>query len=333
MGFLPDADGKRIEAQHEAIVSPALWHQVETLRKAGQKSQGGKRGRMTKGRHLLVNGHLRCGGCGAAMIPRTSVRTHDGKPYVYEVYRCYSRMADINSCEQVPVRRQIIDTALVDYLVATSLDFEQTKTRYLEAVSARAHEHAELREQAEREHAQATARLARVKRAFQDGHIEPADWAEQRIELQADIEAAGAKLERLTAQQTQIACGGLQDAEEAVLRRFADLRAAVSGEIASASDVGAIRAVLTRLFERFELRTDRGAEIQADLLEGGNKLVWGGAYLKPIPRAEAILPGLHKLGWEPRKVALELAERDEGDKYSVGLPSTWVVARIAGRTQ
>ena len=56
----------------------------------------------------------------------------------------------------------------------------------------------------------------------------------------------------------------------------------------------------TRIFERFELRTDRGAELQAELLEAGNRLVLQDAYLKPIPRAEAFMPGLHELGWEPQ---------------------------------
>jgi hypothetical protein len=52
------------------------------------------------------------------------------------------------------------------------------------------------------------------------------------------------------------------------------------------------------------------------LLEGGNQLVWQSAYLKPAPRAEAIAPGLQKLGWEPRKVTLKLSVHDERDKYA-----------------
>jgi hypothetical protein len=105
----------------------------------------------------------------------------------------------------------------------------------------------------------------------------------------------------------------------------------ISGEIASARDVAALRAVLTRLFERLELRSDRGAELQAELLEGGNRLVWQDAYLKPVPRADAIIPGLHKLGWKPQRVGLGLAAEDARDKDAHSLPSAWVIARISAR--
>jgi hypothetical protein len=164
------------------------------------------------------------------------------------------------------------------------------------------------------------------------GTLDAERWQRLDDRLRGEQQAAEALLSRLRDQEAQIVGSGLEDAEEVVLRRFADLRAAVSGEIASAQDVAELRAVLTRLFERFELRTDRGAELQAELLEGGNRLVLRDAYLKPIPRAEAIVPGLHKLGWEPRKVALALSARHERDKDSEGLPSTSVVARIAART-
>jgi DNA invertase Pin-like site-specific DNA recombinase len=277
MGYLPDADGKLIEAQHEAIVSPALWRQVETLRKAGRKSEGGKRGRMTRGRHLLVNGHLRCGQCGAAMIPRTSVRTHGAKQYPYEVYRCSSRLADVNSCAQAPVKREIIDTGLLDYLTTVALDVEQTKRQYLEAADARSREAAELSEHAEHEAMRIQAGRQRAEDDYLAGKLDAERWQRLDDRLRGEYEAAEALLSRLSDQEAQIAGSGLENVGEAVLRRFADLRRAVSGEIASAQDVAALRAVLTRLFERFELRDDRGGQLQADLLEGGDKLVWRNA--------------------------------------------------------
>jgi hypothetical protein len=292
---------------------------------------------MTRGRHLLVNGHLRCGACGAAMIPRTGTqkRGPTGKPHGqrYEVYLCAGRQADVNSCDQLPVKREVIDTALLDYLTTVALDVEQTKRQYIEATSHRMREAAELRAQAEHELMRSQAARQRTEDDYLAGRLDADRWQRLDDRLSSECSAADAKLDRLTAQEAAIGSSGLQDAEEAVLRRFADLRRAVSGEIASAQDVAALRAVLTRLFERFELRSDRGAERQRDLLEGGDKLVWQGAYIKPIPRPDAIIPGLHPLGWEPRRVALELAEHREEDKYANGLATKSSAPRSNARTR
>jgi hypothetical protein len=313
----PDAHDNLLETSHEPIVSPALWRQVETLRKAGRKSEGGKRGRMTRGRHLLVNGHLRCGRCGGAMIPRTNVSNRGGKQYVYEVYRCFTRVEDRTACDQPTIKREIVDTALLDYLTSVALDVEQTKRQYMEAANARSREAAELREQAERDVMRLESARQRAEDDYLADRLDADRWQRLDDRLAGECEAARALFDRLREQEARIAGDALQDAEEAVLRRFADLRAAVSGEIASAQDVAALRAVLTRLFGRFELRSDRGAQLQSDLLEGGDKLVWAGSYVKPFP-PEAMISGLHKLGWEPQRVALDLTERHDANKYANG---------------
>ena len=62
-------------------------------------------------------------------------------------------------------------------------------------------------------------------------------------------------------------------------------------------------------------RSDRAAGWKPCCLKGGNQLVWHSAYLKPVPRAEAIAPAY--TSWIGSRGRSCLAERArERDKYA-----------------
>jgi hypothetical protein len=121
------------------------------------------------------------------------------------------------------------------------------------------------------------------------------------------------------------------------MRELTLIRAAVVGDAKDGGRHGldAFRAALVRLFARFEIVRfpglgAGGPENSAVVYQGGALTVQqhGEAlFLIPYTRVEAIdwhspepvFPALHR-------VAVEHARND-----AVGLPSTWVVARIAGR--
>ena len=80
-----------------------------------------------------------------------------------------------------------------------------------------------LREQAEAEAQRAGDRLARVRRAFQDGTITGEDWAEQREQLTEERDGAEAEAERPREQEREVETWGeLEDAEAEPLRRLSE---------------------------------------------------------------------------------------------------------------
>jgi len=164
----------------------------------------------------------------------------------------------------VSVPREPIDSALYGYFEDVSLDveaarqqIEDTRNRKLEEVRA-------LLAEAEREAQRAADRLARVRRHFQDGKLDADDWREQREQLTSEQQAATAEATRLREQEAEVEdWGELQDVEEQTLRRLADIRQAIAGEIKDAEGLEAVRAALARLFEGFVLhRLDEDGKLK-----------------------------------------------------------------------
>ena len=132
--------------------------------------------------------------------------------------------------------------------------------------------------EAAREAQRARERLDRVRRDYQDGKLEADDWAEQRDQLTGELDAAGAEADRLRDQEQEVTTWGeMQDAEADMLRMLADLRRAIAGEVQDAEGIDAVRAALTRLFERLILHVpgsnwfrhdDIKPSIRAGSLEG-----------------------------------------------------------------
>lgn len=248
--------GKTYDGDHEAIVDADLWRKAEQLRQAGTRSDGG-RGRTPKANHVLAGGLLRCGRCGSAMGAVTKPTRTPGA--LYERYQCSGRLQyGSDRCSQQPVERGPIDTAVWRFFEKVALDVDATKAALADQHDAKLAEIDALRAQADREAQRAEARLARVRRDYQDDKLDADDWREQRGLLTAELEAATSQADRfdrhraaLTDEMAQI------DAESAVLEQIAALRAMVVGEVREGGreSVDAFRAALRRLFTGFELMT------------------------------------------------------------------------------
>jgi hypothetical protein len=141
---------------------------------------------------------------------------------------------------------------------------------------------AALRDQAKREARVADERLARVRRDYTDGRLDAEDWREFREELGAERDAARADLDRLAEQQHEVErWGELRDAEADTLRRLSEIRALVAGEIRTAEGLEAVRAALTRMFERFVIRRQT-QRVHIELIVAPQLVI------EPIVREQAI---------------------------------------------
>jgi hypothetical protein len=110
---------------------------------------------------------------------------------------------------------------------------------------------------AEREAQLATERLDRVRRDYQDGKLDADDWREQREQLTEELDGAKREAARLADQEREIdSWGDVCDVEAETLRKLASIRKAIAGEVKDADGIEAVRAALTRLFERFVLDVD-----------------------------------------------------------------------------
>lgn len=241
-------NGEEFPATHKPLVSDSLWRQVEQLRSARRKSNG-SRGRRPVGRHLFTHGLLRCGHCGSAMLPRSS----------NDSYHCQGRIKyGVDYCPQTPIARLAIDEGAFGYFTEVGLDVEATKRQLAGATEARIRQAAILRDDAEREESRAQARLARVDADYADGELTVSEWRELRPPLLGALDGARRQKALLDARIGELTeARAAEDAEADVLARIAELHAAVAGEVADGRDLDAVRAALTRLFERFDvLRVD-----------------------------------------------------------------------------
>lgn len=213
----------------------------------------------------------------------------------YEVYLCYGRTSGATDCTQGAVHRAAVDTAVLAYFERVGLDVEATRAELAARADRDRSELRALRGQAERELAKAEERLERVRRAFQDGVIEPDDWAEQRAQLQDELTAAQEDAARLAARESEVANepGVLEDVE--LLSRLAELRAAIAGNVtANPDDFAATHAALGRLFEAFHLHSLAGRiALVGDsdyVSDDADEPSDGPTYmLEPVPRSDAVV--------------------------------------------
>lgn len=292
-----------IPAVHKPIVDREVWEKARALREARTRTSAA--GRPPAGRHLFRKGMLRCE-CGEALVPRTA-RNRSGT--LYEVYRCYGRHRDPDSCSMEPLKRAEIDTAVYRYFEQVGLDVEATRRQLADARDRKLSEVEALHSQAEAEKRRAEERLARVRRDYADGKLSAEDWAEFREELTAEMRAAGAEVDRLATQAVEVeAWSGLRDAERDTLANLADLRRAIAGEVQEAEGVEAVRAALSRLFEHFVVRRRASQRVHAEL-------AWLGDFvLEPVVREQA-LEGYSSLRPVFRREPLYNA----GENYADGL--------------
>jgi site-specific DNA recombinase len=238
-----------IKGEHEAIIFRERWEEAQALRKAKAKTH--RRGRSPVGQHLFRKGFLRCGDCGAAMVPRTT-RNKDGS--LYETYRCQGRYIDPANCSTESQRRATIDAAVFTYFEQVGFDIEATRAQLAAATKRKCAEVSALLAAADREAATAAARLDHVKADYFAGELSAAEWRELREELQPQADAAATERDRLAAQLAGVEAGpDLGGLESELVEHLVHIRAVIAGEVNDASGVDGVRATLLRLFDRFVL--------------------------------------------------------------------------------
>jgi hypothetical protein len=184
-------------------------------------------------------------------------------------------------CSIPTVHRAEIDAAVYRYFEQVGLDVEATRRQIAEARERKLAEVRALRQRAETEARRADERLARVRRAFQDGSIEADDWAEQREQLTEERKGAYAEADRLLDQEGEVeGWGELRDVEAETLRQLARIRAAIAGEIRDTDGIEPVRAALNRTFERFVLHRSAPGRAHIELI--------GETWIEPVVREQAI---------------------------------------------
>lgn len=292
--------GNVLPGQHDAIVSPGLWGEVNELL-ASRAKTGKGRGRRPEGSHLFRKGMLRCI-CEEPMVPRTDRNRQSGPR---EVYICYGRHRDPSSCSMPSIARECIDPPVYRYFEQVGLDVEATRTQLADARHQKIAEIEALSAEAGAEKNRADERLARVRRDYTDGKLTAEDWSAFNKELRADLAGAEAELTRFAEQRADVtAWGQIQDVEHDVLAKLADLRATIAGELASAAGVDAVRAALLRIFDGFSLRRPEiGRRVHADLAWQGDliiepvvkeRVVEGYTSLRPVFRREPLYDAENK---------------------------------------
>lgn len=170
-------NGEVRKGTHDAIVTEAVWGQVQTIRSSKVRRSGG---RWPAGQHLLVKGVLVCGQCGYALIPRKVHSRNGGR----ERYECRGRLERGKGfCDQPSIRRELIDGPFLANLTTHYIDLKATQAR-IEARTAsdlttarEAVAHAELEVQ------RTEARLAKIQRGWQDEVLDDDDYRQQRSQV------------------------------------------------------------------------------------------------------------------------------------------------------
>lgn len=252
-----EADGELVEATHEPIIDRKTWREAQGLLEASNAQRGKGRGRRPS-RHLFKGGMLICGECEAPMSPRS--RPHEDK------YVCYSRLHDWHSCTMPTIDRADVDQAVFGYFTRAALDVEATREELAKATDAQVERASALLDGAEGDVRRVEGELDRIKADYRAGDLSARDWADFRDELETELGAAREERERLAQQLADAKAGTtLADAEQDVLEALAAIREALAGGAREAEGIEAVRASLTRSFDRFVLH--RGVPTVANAID------------------------------------------------------------------
>jgi DNA invertase Pin-like site-specific DNA recombinase len=230
-------DGEWLPGNHEAIIDRELWDRAQAICTGALRR---KPGRHPRGQHLLVRGLAKCR-CGATLTPRAKA----GKA---ERYVCRDRYEN-GTCSEPTWLREAIDGPLLERLLRSYVDLAATQER-IEAREASVLDSAcQTLARREKDAASAEARLARVRSHYQEGKIEPEDWAEQRPALTEAVEATTQAVQRARDHVAQAEQGDPGDAQQRLLDYLAQLKRTVG----AAPDLPALRNVIGQVFERVQL--------------------------------------------------------------------------------
>lgn len=244
------------DGAHDPIVDPELWRDAQQLLEAMPVRPG--RPPVEK-RHLFTGGFLRCANCDDPMVPCARPNRN------YEFYECSGR---IHGCKTGAIRRRDIDEAVFSYFEQVALDVGATRDQLATAMSQKVGEATTMLAAAEEEAQDASNRLAKVKRDYTHGELTAAEWRELKADLEPESEAAKSQVKRLLGQvEAARSSAAIGDAEQAVIEQLARIRAAIAGDVNSAADLDALRALLRRLFDRFLFHPEPAAVAHVELIE------------------------------------------------------------------
>jgi DNA invertase Pin-like site-specific DNA recombinase len=247
--------GEWMQGEHPAIIDLATWDAAQRIAEAGRKyAPNGRAGRIPNA-HLFIRGSLRCGICGAAMMPRTNRR------YPAEWYECRTHFETDgpDACPMPPIDRAAVEVAALSLFERVALDIEGTRAHIAAQLQARMTEAQTQADRAERDIAQKRAALARFDRDYEAGELGAANYERQVARVSEELAAAEAERDRLAANAQNLdATAANIDAEHETFRRLAELRVAVAERVNRATDdVGALRAAWGSVFASTWVMPDR----------------------------------------------------------------------------
>jgi site-specific DNA recombinase len=289
--------GESFEGDHEPILDEETWQRAVERREAMASSPGKGRGRRTRGSHLFTDSLLRCT-CGAPMSPVTKTTMTPGR--LYEVYACARRLHHgVDACEQGPIKRTLIDKAVLEFFEKVAVDVEQNRAAIVALAERKRAEHDALRHQAVRQVAKAQEALERIEGDYIAGRITAEQWGRLEDRLRGELDAAQAEVEQHEQRdQTVSAAVDALEADAALLEALAKTRRRVAGEITEGGDLEQWRQAIRRLFVGFELCSP--AKPFGSSALAGEGVIWtpqsddaptklGHGYsLLPVVRAEAL---------------------------------------------
>jgi hypothetical protein len=200
------------------------------------------------------------------------------------------------------------------YFKQVALDLDATRTAFIATTRRKLDEVGALLAEAEREAQRADARLARIEGDYTDGKLEVEDWRRLRDRLAPEQEGAMAQVQRLSSHASALEAAGAEvDVETGLLRKLADIRQAIAGDVRKAKGVESVRAALIPTFETFVLHRSSPRRVHVELI--GSDM-----WIAPILRPGAIKRHTPS-GWDlPRPAALSLVADDSPTNY------VWAIA-------
>jgi hypothetical protein len=198
---------------------------------------------------VFRKGMLRCGLCGAPMVPSTS---HGVGKHI-----CMTRHRDkLAGCPMPMVDGKTIDAAVFDHFTTVGLSYEDTCAEVAAAHDRELAEVRALRAASERAEMQAASAKQKIDRDYKYGDLAADKWNVLSAEVETEHETAAAETMRLRSREAELAeRDALAEAEQHVLEHLAAIRESIAGDVSAQTTLDGLRATLLALFEEFTLHS------------------------------------------------------------------------------
>jgi DNA invertase Pin-like site-specific DNA recombinase len=228
---------------HPPIIDADTFARAQALL-GGRHSAGGPNRRTAAG-HLFLGGYLICGWCLSPLTPRTDKRRT--RTPEYAVYQCMSGSGR-GPCAFPPVRRDLLEGALVHQFVEARVDVAAMVFSYQSGVEDRVAEVAEGRRRADLDRMRAEDRTARIRTDYLDGALSATSYEAMLAELTSDAEASAQQAAHLAAREAELRADLTADAFDEVERFVTGLKRAAAGGDRDPERLDALRAAFRQLF-------------------------------------------------------------------------------------